>query len=109
MEFKEKDPEIVPIFIISYGLSANLVTIYILICFFLNWHNFIKIHYFAILSYLMFVILNVLVYVVFDREKVIISNNNINITQSKIYIYLFTSLILPLILIIIKVNYLGGF
>jgi len=109
MEFKERDPEIVPIFIMSYGLSANLVTIYIIFCFFRDWHNFIKIHYFAILSYIIFVTLNVAVYIIFDRKKVVLSNTKINITQSKIYTYLFISLILPLILILIKVNYLGGF
>lgn len=40
MESKERDPEIVPIFILSYGQSANLLIVYVVFCFFLDLHNF---------------------------------------------------------------------
>ena len=111
MRSKDIDPEITPIFIISYGQSANLVSFYIFICFFFDLYELLSIKYFAVLSYFFFSLLNVLVYLVFKRkDKLNIDiNKSININQTKIYLYIFISLIIPIILILIKVNFLNGF
>lgn len=111
MKAKNIDPEITPIFIVSYGQSANLVSIYIFICFFFDLYELLSIKYFAILSYFFFALLNVLIYLVFNRKDKLNIDfiNSININQTQIYLYIFISLVIPIILILIKVNFLNGF
>jgi|GEM_PF-6708437 len=63
------------------------------------------------ICYIVIVLLNVYVYVILDRKNMLLDtrNKDFNIEKSTIYLYLFISLIVPIIEIIVIVEFLNGF
>lgn len=111
LEDKDSDPEVMPITIISFCQTANIMVLYVLVSYFFNVDKLLPIPYSVFVFFFLFAGINIYVYTYKGRKNTALKNNKHNLKgMGKISkIYLITSVALPMLLIVFFNEFGKGF